>query len=410
MRAILLLAVTIGGAVWAPDAPAQTGFIAGTIRNGADGAGLPYSVVTLPATRGEVLANERGAFLVRGLAAGRIEMRFRRVGFIPLDTVVAVTAGDTTRIDVSLMPLSTRLPAIRVLGSSRVRLADGCPAFPSENDRLVVMNLLDQFIQNADQYRALVRAHPFWLRFTHTKLTRGLDGNIVRAPPEDSRLGPVDHFILVASDRAVYQPGKVFRTVRGVDEVFVPELQDFADEQFMLRHCFSYAGDTTIDGTALVRLAFAPVTALTEPDIQGTAYLRARDYGLAAVDMRTTGVSPRFAKTYDSVRVLLRYRNLLPGIVVLSHLESYLIPAANEQRRFPSLASRGEMQDIVGVQWLKGPPGGEVTDVAPSNSRALGNADQDRLCVSRFQVERCDCYARPPTSCLSTYGRIPPFV
>lgn len=344
------------GIIGAQSARGQVGVIAGTVRNAADGGDVPFTVVTLTSARREVLANQVGRFALRDVSVGQIEMRFRRVGFVPLDTVVTVTAGDTTRIHILLAPLSMRLPAMQVVGSSHTRLARGCAAFPTENARAVVLSLLDQFAQNAEQYRALVRAHPFWLQFTWAKVTRNVDGKIVNELPNDPRLGPVDHLVLVASERAVYQPGKVFRVVRGVDEVFVPELQDFADEGFMMNHCFAYAGDTTVDSTPLVRLQFAPAPAVTEPDIKGTAYLRAKDYALTSVEMRTTGLAGRFAKQYDSVRIQLRYRDLYPGIVVLSHLESFLLPSVDERRRFPMLVSRGEVEDFAGVRWLKSAP------------------------------------------------------
>ncbi len=337
-------------------AQSRAGVIVGTVSVAGATSAVPFAGVLLPDLRREALADQQGRFAFRDLEATPTLVRVRRVGFAPLDTLVSIGSGETTFVRLSLVPLPARLQALRIVGSSRVRLAAGCPAFRNENERMLIMSLLDQFVQNAEQYQSLVRAHPFWVRFSYAKLTRHVDGTVASELPNDPRVGPVDHLLLVASDRPAYQAGKVFRRVRGADEVFVPELQDFADEAFMMNHCFSFAGDTTVDSTAFVRLRFAPIAAMADPDIQGTAYLRANDYTLARVEMRTTAVTERFAKSYASVTVQLGFRELLPGIVVLSHLESYLVPGPEERKRFPTVASRGELQDFVSVRWMKGPP------------------------------------------------------
>lgn len=353
MRLFLVAATLMSVSTKVAPAQPSSGLIVGTVTHAEMGGELPYTSVLLPDAHREALADHHGRFLFRDVPAAPTLIRVRRVGFVPFDTILTVVAGETTFVRISLAPLPTRLQTVRVLGSSRVHLAAGCPPFRTENERLLVMSLLEEFAQNAEQYRMLVRTYPFWLHLTYAKVTRNLDGTVTREQPPNS---PLIGIVLVASDRAAYQAGKVFRRMRGDDEVIVPELQDFADEGFMTHHCFAYAGDTTVDSTSFMRLEFAPVGTLTDPDIQGTAYLRASDYTLSRVDLRTTGVPDRYAKNYGSVTVHLAYRELLPGIVVLSHLESYLVPSLEERKRFPTVASRGEVQDFVNVRWLKGQP------------------------------------------------------
>jgi hypothetical protein len=72
--------------------------------------------------------------------------------------------------------------------------------------------------------------------------------------------------------------------------------------------------------------------------------------------MHTTGVPGRFAKRFASVQVVAEFRELLPGIAVLSHLESFQVPGPELLKSEPSVATRGEIQRLLGVLWANGPP------------------------------------------------------
>jgi hypothetical protein len=202
----------------------------------------------------------------------------------------------------------------------------------------------------------LVKSHPFSLRFTLAHLTRHVDGRISRPRPTLPGIGATEQVVLIASANPVYRPGAVFRSVRGVDEVFVPELQDFASESFTSKHCFRYDGDTVIDSVKFIRVAFEPNSELTTADVRGRFTLRADGFTLAAVEMETTGIPAQFARSFSSIRVTTEFTELLPNIAVLSRLESFLVPGTRAESGEAGIASRGELQTLLGVVWAKGPP------------------------------------------------------
>src|SRR6185295_1483399 len=98
-----------------------------------------------------------------------------------------------------------------------------------------------------------------WLRFAQIRLARYANGQVDSSAVVDPKLGEAKTFIQIASDKAVYQAGNVFRRVKNVDEVFVPELQDFADETFIANHCFQQLADTTFGERRFFRVSFSPI-------------------------------------------------------------------------------------------------------------------------------------------------------
>ena len=336
---------------------AQQGAVSGTVRASDDGRVLGYGAVVAEAVGREQLTTDRGTFLLANLPARQLTLRFRRIGYLPWDTVVVVPANDTLRIDVALSPLSRTLEPMRVqVSRRRVKLSAECAHDTGTAGGWRLIDLLDQVVQNAEQYRLLVKSHPFSLRFTLAHLTRHTDGRVQRTPPTLPGIGATEQVVLVASATPVYRPGAVFRSVRGVDEVFVPELQDFASEAFVSKHCFRYDGDTLIDGTTFIRVSFEPTTELTTADVRGRFTLRGDGFTLAAVEMETTGIPAQFARSFSSIRVNTEFTELLPNIAVLSRLESFLVPGTRDRNEAPGVASRGELQTLLGVVWSKGPP------------------------------------------------------
>jgi hypothetical protein len=62
-------------------------------------------------------SDSAGAFWIAGVPAGRHRLVFRRLGFVPAEFDVLVTAADTLRVRVILNPIATALPAIEVAES-----------------------------------------------------------------------------------------------------------------------------------------------------------------------------------------------------------------------------------------------------------------------------------------------------
>jgi hypothetical protein len=324
---------------------AQTGTIVGSVTGADDGQPLQYASVAIVGDR-EILTSSDGRFSLAKIEPGVRAFRIRRIGFVALDTTVLVKANETVRLDAALVRLGVRLTGVRVLGSRGLRLAAECPT-----PQASLLDLLEQVVQNAEQYRLLVREHPFWLRFSQVRLARYANGRVDSSAVRDPRLGEAKTFIQIASDKAVYQAGSVFRRVKNVDEVFVPELQDFADDAFIANHCFQHLADTALGTQRYFRVSFFPISAIATRDIAGVFLLR-DNYSLAAVQMAVTGIPERFTSSFSAARVWAEFSELVPGIAVLSRLESFLEPGRKET----DIVSHGEVQNLLGVVWRRGPP------------------------------------------------------
>ncbi|SRR5258708_720088 len=329
----------VAGEIAAQSAPV----VYGVVKTAEGGVAMPYSVVAIPSLSRQQFTNDVGDFSVRDLPVGPLTLRFRHIGFAPHDTAVVLHAGDTLHVDVALSRLAIRLDAMHVTAAC-ARTQDAAASG-------ALTELFDQVRQNAEQYRLLVRSHPFTRRMRVADVIRTDDGRVTMGTPE---------VIIFDSDvEQGYKPGNVFRRSElrgGALVVALPELADFADSLFIAKHCFSYGGDTTVDSIRLVRVVFAPVTDLAEPDLRGVIMLRTDGYTIWAVDQVTTGVPRSVASEITSVRAVTRFQDVLPGIALIFNVESFLSPGPRRATAEPRVVSRGEVQTLDELKWKKGPP------------------------------------------------------
>jgi len=162
--------------------------------------------------------------------------------------------------------------------------------------------------------------------------------------------------LLPASAAVAYSPGKIFRAKNGKAEVFVPQLRDFGAPVFLRNHCFVFAGDTSVGGATFARLEFAPSAEVNGNDVMGVVSLRRDGYSIASVVMTTTGVPEAMTDEIQAVRLGIEYQELVPGISVITRVESDLAPGRKAIRKNPNLASTSEIQTLIGIAWRNGPP------------------------------------------------------
>lgn len=320
-----------------------TAVVYGIVRTAESGMAMPYSIVAIPSLSREQFTSDQGGFTLRELPAGRLTLRFRHIGFAPRDTAVELRAGDTLRFDVALTRLAIRLDAMHVTAA--------CTTNQDAAANGALADLFEQVRQNAEQYRLLVRSHPFTRRMSVAEIIRTDDGKFT--------LGSLEALILDSDVERGYKPGNVFRRSPGRNRdlvVALPELPDFADSLFIAKHCFAYGGDTTVDSVKLIRVAFSPVTDLKDPDLSGVILLRADGYAIWGVDQVTTGVPKNIASEISAIRAVTRFQDILPGIAVISTVESFLAPGPHRVKSEPKVVSRGEIQMMVELKWKNGPP------------------------------------------------------
>lgn len=341
IRRFVLCAAAVASVV-TPLGAQVHGTIVGTVR-AVDGSPLGYTGVAILSQARDRLTTEQGTFRFELLPPGALRVRFRRVGFSPVDTQVVLRAGDTLQLAVSMQRLAIRLDAMKI--TAYCLSADSLAVAEESRDLNLI---LDQIRVSASQFRTLVNIYPFTKTMESTVVERMKDGNF--------ETGRQVRFDIDVSDDANYERGRVFRRLAGRDRVVIPSLLDFADKEFLLNHCFSYGGDIVVDTNRFIKLQFAPIPGLKDPDIEGTATLRASDFGLVAVEMRTTGIPKGQANDIKSFRVVTHFLEVFPGIPVASTVESFIAPGPRVQKREPNLASRGELQRLEKIRWIKGPP------------------------------------------------------
>lgn len=101
-----------------PPAGAQgTAFLRGTVTD-ADGIALPGAAVSVAGTTVDVRTDAQGEFHIANVAAGKVQIEVRRLGFSPETLVAEVSAGETLdRLQVRLTALPAMLDKVVVKGS-----------------------------------------------------------------------------------------------------------------------------------------------------------------------------------------------------------------------------------------------------------------------------------------------------
>src|SRR5215831_11229046 len=156
VAASLLFAVRNGRAQAAGD---STGSIAGTVVARETGSPLPYSTVSLAAPPGghERFTNERGAFVLSGIHAGRVRLLVRHIGYSPTTVTVDVRAGATDTVRVVLTRVAVELNRVTVEGLGRCT----APGPPKATTDPAFAAIFEQLRENADRYRLLAESYPF---------------------------------------------------------------------------------------------------------------------------------------------------------------------------------------------------------------------------------------------------------
>ena len=105
-------------------AQAPTG-VRGTVRDSVTGAPIVDAEVTAGDSGGWVAhTNGKGAYELRQVATGTVVIHVRRLGYQSATRTVALTPGDTVRLDVVLVPVSLELAPVIVTAAKRSQLLD----------------------------------------------------------------------------------------------------------------------------------------------------------------------------------------------------------------------------------------------------------------------------------------------
>jgi len=111
--ALGFILLTIG----APRAFAQSGTIVGSVTDRGTGQPLDAARAQIVGSTAGAASDARGRFVLRTVAPGTYSVRVARIGFRPEVASVTVTAGDSARVSVALLPSAVELEQVVVTGT-----------------------------------------------------------------------------------------------------------------------------------------------------------------------------------------------------------------------------------------------------------------------------------------------------
>jgi hypothetical protein len=299
------------------------------------GASLPFADVSIASLRKERLADRDGVARFTGLATGRVEVRVRRVGFIPLRQSITLSGTDTLRA--ALQRLSFTLPPV-------VTKDAVCPGRPVGDT--ATLAIIEQMRINADRARMMSEQFAFSSQVERVLSYQGMAGR------------GIDTLTVSGEIRWRYAPGKL--VVRAPDsrdpsaeQLLIPQLVHFASDEFLAHHCFRYVGPKELDGVQRARIDYEPIRTLKDPDVAGSLFLDTLTHRLVAMTMEMD--RPVNAAVQRKIRVETRYVDILPGIPIAQQTcaatRFWVAPPGNA----PPNAYEG--QRLLGVDFPAGAPG-----------------------------------------------------
>jgi carboxypeptidase family protein len=328
---------------------AQHGSIAGRVTiNGTD-IPIGYVVIAIRSTRYELFSEADGAFFIQNLPLGRITLTAKRIGFTPLDTTVEITAGPTVQLSLKLSMVAARLPAIHSLAQKCEHLGD-----TTAKVSLELATLFEQVKQNADRHRLLSQSYPFELT-VERRITKP-------EPALEARFVAYDTVRVSSVRKWRYAPGKMLGTREYGPGVFggkwltitMPDLADFADQNFLNNHCFDFGGVEQVEGDSLLRIEFIPAPTVREPDVDGSLFLDPHTYQIRFALMNVVNPNKQMRQTTGGQSIRAKFSEIMPGVPVLDVVTSFVF--APDDPKAPSREPSTETQRTLGVKFLKGQP------------------------------------------------------
>jgi hypothetical protein len=271
--------------LWCPaTAPAQ--LATGTITAEATSAPVRGAVVTLLTVGGAPtdrrgLTDERGAFSLRAPSAGTFIVEVRAIGFTPRRSApVALGAGETRTVDLTLRHAATRLSGLRVEARSACRRAEQLEGVATEVWDDVWAALASTAI-SYDQH--ILRTDVFLY-------ARELDPATGLVQQENRRTVSVvdERPFQTAPARDLAQYGFWRATVGGEINFYAPDAHTLISAEFLSSHCFTLVRSEASD-VVRIGLSFRPVR--DQPrDVEGVLWIDPDTRELRSLEYSYTGL------------------------------------------------------------------------------------------------------------------------
>jgi hypothetical protein len=311
----------------------------GVVLRGDSRDPLPYSTVAVLGTSIERFTDESGQFAITGLPSGNVTLRVRHIGYTPVDVPLT---GDTVRVE--LQRIAVSLAGVRV--DADRRCIEPARRDPAATDPSSVV--INQLVENGRQYELITTKYPFVARMHQTYGYLG---------PQDTAERSAERIDVIRSDRDWhYQAGRVVERTARANQLHVPTIAVFAQEEFLRAHCFWLETPGT-DSRAALKIEFRAAARISDPDLDGTIYLDPATFMIRRLVLRLANIA-RYSDEYDSVSVDTRFSELYPGVPIVTAIDGfdhYARPAASREGR--TRLAFLERQRVVAIEFTRGAPG-----------------------------------------------------
>jgi len=354
----------------APDAVTVSGEIV------ADGTGIPipYSTVRLQPLGRERFTDRAGAFVYYSINPGEYRLQVKMVGYIPVDTVLAVKGGTPLFMTVTMKRIPNTLEAVEVKAPPRRCLFPDEMGYVEDPELAVI---LDEARKNAQREQLLRRTYPFEYKLAQSHDTYDQQNNLSTLQ--------YDTVTYRSDDSWRYRKGRVVsddlnRLFGEVRLMRLPTVADLADRTFLAAHCFKYSGVVDENGKPAHRIDFLPDSNLIAPDVEGSIYLDSATYLIKRAQFRLTrggSVKPAIL----GMEVTTTYKEILPNVALFDEIKSVQPLPGNEPNRKREFR---ETQRLLTYRFIySGPPGTLGRKWIPAGDSAAAIAAKDTATAKR---------------------------
>jgi hypothetical protein len=298
---------------------------------------------------GEQFTAADGRFVIRGIPQGSVTITARHIAYTPLDTTLTITAGDTVNVTLALSLVTIQLPAIHSLATACAH-----PGRPDAQVGLELATLFAQLKENVARHELLSRTYPFELD-VERKITKP-------EPALEARFVAYDTLVRTSVREWRYAPGGMIGTREYTSGVFagrwatvhLPELADFADDPFLLSHCFDYGGLDVVNGDTVLRIDFVPAPIIHSTDVAGAVFLDRKTFQLRVTELTLVNLTKQMLGTIAGQVIRAEFKEVIPGVPVVDHVSSIVF--RKDDPKAPAAEPAKETHRTLSVRFLNGRP------------------------------------------------------
>ena len=296
--------------------------------------------------------NDAGSVSLRLPSTGTYRLKLRHLGYSPVDTTITLEPGEVRRsLTVVLQPAAIRVSTISVKARTTCKVLS--------DSQTELGRLVGELRKNAEREVLLRRAYPFM--YTLARVYETTDNHFHGV----NRHRDVVRYSSLATDK--YVAGQLVRGAKrprggSTRELRIPTLIDIAEDEFLKSHCFSYAGESTLDGREVYRIDFEPIPGLNGADVRGSAFIDKASYLIRRTSFGLTN-GHLLRPSVIGVEVTTSYREIVPGFALVDHIRA----VQTVPRTWGGKDTRVDEQRLVAIDFLRELPGiaGSVREPHP---------------------------------------------